>query len=234
MSLAIVIPTYNEAGNIEALLSVILSLKLDSAVIYIIDDNSPDSTGVIADNFAKKNRGIVRVIHRRAKLGLGSAYKEGFKRALIRKPEIIVTMDADFSHDPQVIPEMLDKLEKGDVVIGSRHIAGGKIVGFNSFRHTLSRGAQFLSMKVLGLAVHDSTSAFRAYKTQALESVNPQTIKSEGYSFLIELIYRCQKKGYKIIETPIIYINRTKGVSKISQAEILKALFSIIRMKIGG
>lgn len=231
MKTAIIIPTYNEKENIKGLIEKILGLRLKETAIYIIDDNSPDGTGALADSLAKKHKDKVYVIHRPGKLGLGSAYKVGFKNAAREGAERIVTMDADFSHNPKKIPRMLKKLGSWDVVVGSRHIKGGKIVGFNIWRHLLSRGAQWLSMYIAGIYVHDSTSAFRAYKREVLESANPDTIKSEGYSFLIELIYRSQKKGFKITEIPITYINRTKGKSKIDKAEILKALATIARLK---
>ena len=231
MSTLIIIPTYNEADNIKALVNKILGLSLRDTSILIIDDNSPDGTGKIADSLSKKYKYKINVIHRPGKLGLGSAYKDGFKEALTHGVQMVVTMDADLSHDPKEIPKIIKKLKKHDVVVGSRHIRGGKIVGFNIWRHLLSRGAQWLSTTVVGISVGDSTSAFRGYRSKVLKAVKPHTIKSEGYSFLIELIYRCQKKGFKITEIPITYINRTKGKSKISQAEILKALLTIFKLK---
>lgn len=231
MNIAIIIPTYNEAGNIKSLVEEIIELGLKETAIIVVDDNSPDDTGRIVDRLAQKHSGKIEVIHRPRKLGLGSAYKDGFRKAMKDGAKIFVTMDADLSHNPKGIPEMLQKLKRNDVVVGSRHIKGGKIVGFSVFRHTLSYGAQWLSMNIAGITVHDSTSSFRAYKREVIVKVNPQTIKSEGYSFLIELIYRGQKKGYKITEIPITYVNRTRGKSKISQTEILKALATIFRLK---
>lgn len=234
MNTAIIIPTYNEAENIGVLVQKILALGLSDSKIIIIDDNSPDGTGEIVESLSKKFKNKVIVIHRKGKLGLGSAYKVGFEKALKNGAQTILTMDADLSHDPRVIPKMLVRLKESDVVIGSRHIPGGKIVGFNAFRTLLSKCAQILCMKLVGLAVHDSTSALRAYKVDVLKKVNPQTIRSEGYSFLIELMFRCQRVGFKLNEFPITYLNRTRGKSKISQKEIFKALITVVRLKFGG
>jgi dolichol-phosphate mannosyltransferase len=162
---------------------------------------------------------------------LGSAYKSGFKEAFSRGAKQILTMDADLSHDPIEIPRMLAKLKKFDVIVGSRHIKGGKIIGFGPWRNFLSASAQWLCRGFLGISVKDSTSAFRAYKVAPLKAIEPYTIKSQGYSFLIEVIYRCQKRGFKISENPITYEARKRGKSKISQVEILKALATVARLK---
>lgn len=228
----IVIPTYNEAENISILVEKILNLRLKYSKIIIIDDNSPDGTGKVADSLVKKHKGKLFVVHREGKLGLGSAYKRGFKEAINKKAEVVVTMDADLSHDPKDIPKMLKILRDKDVVIGSRFIDGGGIVGFTIWRRLLSGAAQGLCRFFLRLKVYDSTSGFRAYKTKVLNNIKVSKIKSEGYSYLIEAIIRCQKKDFKIAEIPIIYLNRTRGKSKISEAEIFKAVLTVIRLKI--
>ena len=222
MKLTIVVHTYNEAENIENLIEKLIRLNLGAKII-IVDDNSPDKTGEIATRFAKKHKKI-KVILREKKLGLGSAYKVGFAKALSEGAGLIVGMDADLSHDPEVIPEMLQRIEKSDVVIGSRYVKNGKVIGFEKWRSLLSLAAQLICRILLGLNIHDSTSAFRVYRRKVLEDVDFKSIKSEGYSFLIELIFRVEKKGFKISEIPIRFKVREKGPSKISQDEIFKAV----------
>jgi len=231
MRTAIIIPTYNEAGNIEVLVEKILELELNNSKIIVIDDNSPDGTGEIAESLSEKFKGRIDVIHRARKLGLGSAYKEGFKTALKEGAQTIITMDADLSHDPNAIPELLSELRDNDLVIGSRYVEGGGIVGFPLWRLALSSIAQGLCRFFLGIKVHDSTTAFRAYKAKVIKSIKPDSIKSEGYSFLIEVVFRSQKAGLKVSEVPIIFKARELGKSKVSQSEILKALFTVFRLK---
>lgn len=229
MLAAIVLPTYNEIENIERLLNSLVRLKGNFKVI-VVDDNSPDGTGKLVEKIAKRNKKVV-VLHRKKKMGLGSAYIAGFDKAKSLKAQVILTMDADLSHNPKVIPLMVKKLEQFDVVIGSRHIKGGKIIGFDIFRHTLSRFAQMFSRNLLGIPVYDSSSGFRAYRVKVLEDINPKSIKSQGYSFLIEMIYKISKRGYRICEIPITFEARTKGKSKLSNQEIYKALKTVWRLK---
>src|SRR3989344_1176708 len=231
MKTVIIIPTYNEAENIKVLVERIIGLGLNNSKIIVIDDSSPDGTGEIAESLSEKFKGKIDVIHRARKLGLGSAYKEGFKTALKEGAQTIITMDADLSHDPNAIPSMLGELKDNDLVIGSRYVSGGGIVGFPLWRLALSSIAQALCRFFLGILVSDSTTAFRAYKAKVIKSIKPDSIKSEGYSFLIEVVFRIQKHGFKICEIPIIFKAREKGKSKVSQSEILKALFTVFRLK---
>ncbi len=242
MKVAVIIPTYNEKENIRELVSRILKLKISgstpstmlrtsSLTIIIVDDNSPDGTGRIVDNIARKNKRVY-CIHRKAKLGLGTAYIAGYKKAFEIKADVIITMDADLSHTPEKIPQMLSKIPEVDVVIGSRHINGGRIIGFDWFRTLLSASAQAFARYWLGLPTHDSTSGFRAYKAKVLKDIKPETIRSQGYSFLIEAIYRAHKNGFKIAEVPITFEVRRKGKSKLSEKEIYRALETVIRLKI--
>lgn len=231
MNTAIIIPTYNEAENIEVLLEKILALGLSDSKIIIIDDNSPDGTGKIVDSLSKKSKNKILLIQRKGKLGLGSAYKEGFRIALRQNASVILTMDADLSHDPNTIPELLSELKESDLVIGSRYVEGGGIVGFPLWRLALSSVAQALCRFFLGIKVYDSTSAFRVYKAKVIKAIKPDSIKSEGYSFLIEVVFRTQKHGFKIKEVPIIFKARELGKSKVSQSEILKALATVLRLK---
>lgn len=226
MKLSIIIPTFNEAGNIKVLIERILSLYPESRII-IVDDGSPDGTANIA---AKVNTNKVIIIRRLRKMGLGSAICEGVATALRMNSDLILTMDGDFSHDPVYILEMLKDINSCDVVIGSRYVRGGKIMGFTFARKLLSRLAQFVSVTLLGLKLKDSTSNFRLYKKEVLRNINIESIKSDGYSFLIELIWRVSKDNYKIKEIPIIFKARTEGKSKISGREILKAMMTVIRL----
>lgn len=233
MKIVFIIPTYNEAENIGVLLEKVLALGLSDSKIIIIDDNSPDGTGEIVESLSKKSKTQILVIQRKGKLGLGSAYKEGFRIALRQNASVILTMDADLSHDPNAIPDMLGELKESDLVIGSRYVEGGGIVGFPLWRLALSSIAQALCRFFLGIKVYDSTSAFRVYKTKVIKSIKPDSIRSEGYSFLIEVVFRTQKAGFKIKEVPIIFKARELGKSKVSQSEIYKAFLTVLRLRLG-
>lgn len=230
MKIAVIVPTYNEKQNIKKLTSQIRR-NVPRALIVVVDDNSPDGTGMIADKLSQIDRKI-NVVHRPNKLGLGTAYVSGFRHAFKKGYDVVVTMDADLSHSPQVIPTMIDRLKTCDVVIGSRYVSGGKIIGFNAFRTYLSASAQLFSKYLLGLPTHDSSSGFRAYKKKVITKIKPSSIKSQGYSFLIEMIYRCHKASFKICEVPIVFAVRSKGKSKLSQNEIYKALLTVFRLAI--
>jgi dolichol-phosphate mannosyltransferase len=225
---AIVIPTYNEKENIALLVEGIVELGLDSQII-IVDDNSPDGTGQLADELAAQHPGI-QVIHRPGKLGLGTAHIAGMKAALTGGAGYIATMDADFSHHPRYIPGLLAALEQFDVVIGSRYAPGGGTLYCTVPRKALSRGANLFARTVLSLHAGDATAGFRGYRRAVLESIALDEIVSDGYSFLIEMLYRCQRKGWLVGEVPIVFENRQRGASKISRTEILKAMQTVIRL----
>jgi dolichol-phosphate mannosyltransferase len=224
----LIIPTYNERENIGLLVESISSLTLDSQVI-IVDDNSPDGTGQLADELAARQPGV-RVIHRDGKLGLGTAHIAGMKAALEDGAAHIVTMDADFSHHPRYIPSLLAALERHDVVIGSRYVAGGGTLYCTAPRKALSRGANVFARTVLSLQAGDATAGFRGYRREVLESIALDDIVSDGYSFLIEMLYRCQRQGWHIGEVPIVFENRQRGASKISKAEIARAMQTVVRL----
>jgi dolichol-phosphate mannosyltransferase len=225
---AIIVPTYNERENIRLLVEGIVNLGLDSHII-IVDDNSPDGTGQLADELAAQYGGV-QVIHRPAKLGLGTAHIAGMKAALSGGARAILTMDADFSHHPRYIPGLLAALEKFDVVIGSRYVPGGGTLYCSMPRKALSRGANLFARTVLSLRAGDATAGFRGYRRAVLESIALDEIVSDGYSFLIELLYRCQREGWIVGEVPIVFENRQRGASKISRAEILKAMQTVVRL----
>ena len=224
----IIIPTYNERENIDLLVQGILNLGLDSE-ITIVDDNSPDGTGQVADELAAQHSGM-HVVHRPAKLGLGTAHIAGIRAALAAGAAHIVTMDADFSHHPRYIPDLLAALAQYDLVIGSRYAPGGGTHFCTLPRKALSRGANLFARTVLSLHAGDTTAGFRAYRRAVLESIDLDAIQSNGYSFLIEMLYRCQQGGWRIGEVPIVFENRQQGASKISRTEILKAMQTVVRL----
>ncbi len=228
MQTLIVIPTYNERDNIERLVEAILALRPDVEVL-IVDDGSPDGTGEIAEAL-KERHSRVHVIHRPCKLGLGTAYLTGFKWALASGFDYVMTMDADFSHHPRHIPRFLAEAQTHDLVIGSRYIAGGGTLDCSLGRRLLSRAANAFARVALGLKVKDCTGGFRCYRRRALESIGLDQIFSEGYSFLIEILYRCQREGCSIVEVPIIFEDRKRGASKISYKELLKAMYTVLRL----
>jgi len=225
---AVIIPTYNESENLEQLVHLLLALPLESQVI-VVDDNSPDGTGQIADRLAAED-GRVHVIQRPGKLGLGTAYIAGFRQALFLGAECIVTMDADFSHHPRYIPSLVARSNGAQVVVGSRYVQGGGTRYCSPKRRLLSRGANGFARLMLGLEARDCTAGFRCYRRQALEGIDLDAIFSDGYSFLIEMLYQCQRRGYHIAEVPIIFEDRRHGVSKISRQEILQAIYTILRL----
>jgi len=230
MKVYLVIATYNEKENISQLLKEILALAVADLKIIVVDDNSPDGTAeIVRRDFADKP---VQLIIRTAERGYGSAHLAGFKEALAQGAEIIISMDADFSHQPSVILEMIKQIEAGyEVVIGSRRVAGGQIVGWGIVRKTASQTAMVITRLILGIKTKDVTTGFRAYRAKVLPSLNLETIKSNGYSFLEELIYRCEKKNLKIKEIPITFNDRQQGKSKFSIKEIIKFFVTIFKLR---
>jgi glycosyltransferase involved in cell wall biosynthesis len=225
----VVLPTYNEAENITELVSQILGLPADAHVL-VVDDNSPDGTGALADRLAQAHPDRVRVIHRAEKLGLGTAYISGFRRAFELGAERILTMDADFSHPPRYIPALLSGAASADVVIGSRYVPEGGIEAMSGPRRLLSRCANLAAHLALNLKARDVTSGFRLYRRAVLESIPLDLIFSSGYSFLIEMLFLVEARGWRVAEVPFIYYDRRLGRSKISRNEILKALYTVARL----
>ncbi len=228
METAVIIPTYNESDNIVALVEEILALRAVAHII-IVDDNSPDGTGQIADELARQHQ-EVHVIHRPDKLGLGTAYIAGFKFALGLPTDCVLTMDADFSHHPRYIPALIAHTRLYDLSIGSRYVDGGGTVNCNLWRRFLSRMGNTVARLTLGLKAGDCTAGFRCYRRQVLEAIDLDSIFSSGYSFLVEMLYKCQQLGYRIGEVPIIFENRQQGASKISRSEIWKAAYTVLRL----
>lgn len=225
---AIVIPTYNELENIGLLITGIQDLPI-AAEIIIVDDNSPDGTGQLADELASLHPNV-RVVHRVGKLGLGTAHLTGMRTALSLGAQRVVTMDADFSHHPRYLPALFGALDRFDLVIGSRYVAGGGTLYCTAPRRALSRAANLFARTVLSLKASDATAGFRGYHRVVLESIPLDRIVSNGYSFLIEMLYLCQRQGWRIGEVPILFENRQRGASKISRAEIARACQTVIRL----
>jgi len=227
----IILPTYNEKDNLTDLIEAILNLQIFNLHIIIVDDNSPDGTGRIADQLSQTHPGV-SVIHREGKMGLGSAYIAGFKRALAVGADLIFEMDADFSHNPKEIPNFIKAIQEGyDVVVGSRRIPDGGILNWGIARNIMSKGAMWFSRLVLGLKTKDVTSGYRCYSQKVIKAINWGQIKSNGYSFQEETIFRCEKMSFKVKEIPIVFRDRVKGKSKLSKTEILNFFLTIIRLR---
>lgn len=226
----VIIPTYNEADNLDELLTQLLDLPVSLGVI-VVDDNSPDGTGHKADSWAARYPGEVHVIHRPGKLGLGTAYIAGFKKGLRDlNAGRLMTMDADFSHDPRYIPDMIALSEHKHVVIGSRYVPGGGSRHCSWKRVLLSRIANLVARSALGLHARDATAGFRLYRREVLESIPLDQVFSSGYSFLVEMLFLCQRRGWQVGEVPIIFEDRRKGKTKISRHEILRAQYTVFRL----
>ena len=231
MKTLVIVPTYNELENLPLLIQGIFS-NAPSTDILVVDDNSPDGTGAFADQVSKEDS-RVHVLHRSGKLGLGTAYIAGFKYAIANGYDAAFEMDADFSHDPCYLPDFLEKIEHADLVIGSRYIPGGSTPNWSWGRRLISGFGNLFVHLVLPelLPVHDCTAGFRCYRRRVLESLGLDTIKSQGYGFQVELTYRTHKYGFKIVETPIVFMDRRVGKSKMSRAIVLEAFTYVLRAR---
>ena len=226
----VIVPTYNERENIGRLVTELRALPGEVHVL-VVDDNSTDGTGALADEAASRDPAVF-VLHRPSKLGLGTAYKAGFDFGLAHDYEYLCTMDADFSHSPSSLPALLDLAASGaDLVVGSRYVPGGQVVGWPRLRKLISHAANWSAHVFLGVATHDCTAGFRCYRRRVLETIDLDAIFSTGYSFLIEMAFLCQQAGFRIAETPITFVNRTEGDSKISKVEIYKAFYTLLRLR---
>ncbi|MBU1318958.1 MAG: polyprenol monophosphomannose synthase [candidate division Zixibacteria bacterium] len=226
----VLLPTYNEKENIERIIPKILQQD-DRLYVLVIDDNSPDGTGDIADRIASANPRVM-VMHREKKEGLGQAYIAGFRWALERDYNYIFEMDADFSHDPIYLKDFLVSIKKYDIVLGSRYISGVNVVNWPIMRLLLSYYANVYSRIVTGLPLRDATGGFKCFRREVLEAINLDDVKSNGYSFQIEMSLRAHKKGFKIKEIPIIFYDRTAGQSKMSKKIIREAVVMVWRLRI--
>ena len=226
----VVIPTYNERINIENLLQTILALPGELNIL-IVDDNSPDGTGDFVKEFIQKNS-RVHLLEREGKLGLGTAYVAGFQYMLSHDFDIAVQMDADFSHDPKVIPEFLEAIEENDLVIGSRYVQGVNVINWPMKRLLLSYFANIYTKIITGMPIKDATGGFKCIRREVLESINLDDIHSNGYSFQIEVNFKTYKKGFRCKEIPIIFMDRVEGVSKMSKAIVREAITMVWKLRL--
>jgi dolichol-phosphate mannosyltransferase len=227
----VVIPTYNERENLPLLTEMLLALD-DQIDVLVVDDGSPDGTGQIADRLADETD-RVQVIHRAGKQGLGTAYVAGFRHALAQGYERVVEMDADFSHRPEDLPKLLAAAENAQVVVGSRNIPGGRTVSWSPLRKLISRGGSLYARLVLGLPVHDCTSGFKCFRRSALQALDLDALRSNGYAFQVEVNYACTKAGLKFAEVPIVFPDRERGTSKMSSHIVVEAAWLVLKLRLG-
>ena len=227
----VITPTYNERENLHAFLDALFAVAPEVDVL-VVDDHSPDGTGELADEVARRDP-RVRVRHRAGKLGLGTAYLEGFQWALAQGYDIVFEMDTDLSHDPRYVPEFIRAIEAGaDVVIGSRNIPGGGVEGWGPGRHLVSKGGSVYARTILGLDVRDLTSGYKAFTREALERIDLGGVRSNGYSFQIELTYRAALRGLRVAEVPILFVDRRAGASKMSRKIFAEAVVMVWKLRL--
>lgn len=226
----VIIPTYNEKDNVRHLATAVLEQHPDLQILFV-DDNSPDGTGSIIDGLVAENDRI-HVLHRSGKLGLGSAYREGFRAALAMGADYLIEMDADFSHDPRTLPLFLSAINECDLVIGSRYINGVSVVNWPIRRLILSYFASVYTRLITGLQVSDCTSGFKCFRRATIEAIDLSRVTSDGYSFQIEMNYRCMEKGLRITEIPIIFIDRHSGSSKMSGKIVREAVIMVWKLRL--
>jgi dolichol-phosphate mannosyltransferase len=226
----VIVPTYNEKFNIARLIPSILAQDT-SLEVLVVDDGSPDGTGAIVDAIAANNP-RVHIIHRASKLGLGTAYIAGFRWALERKYDLVFEMDADFSHNPELLPEFLAQIKEADLVLGSRYQDGHvNVVNWPMSRLFLSYAANVYARAITGLPIFDTTGGFKCFRRNVLESIDLNSVKSNGYAFQIEMSYRVWKRGFRLVEIPIIFVDRTEGVSKMSKRIVREAVWMVWRLR---
>jgi dolichol-phosphate mannosyltransferase len=233
MRTLIVVPTYNEVENIQSLIEAILSVTPESVDVLVVDDGSPDGTGALVDVLAVRHSPRVHALHRARKMGLGTAYVNGFRWGLERDYEALIEMDADFSHHPSYLKMMLETLTVSDVAIGSRYVEGGGTKNWGLGRKILSRGGSFYSRLILGAPIRDFTGGFNGWRRHVLEAVQLETLRSDGYSFQIELKYRAFLKGFRLKEFPIIFEDRKVGHSKMNRRIVFEALARVWGFRMG-
>ena len=230
MKILIILPTYNEIENLQAVVEEILARGPYD--ILVVDDNSPDGTGALADRLAKKHRDRVHVLHRAAKEGLGRAYIDGFKWGLQRDYDVFFEMDADFSHNPAHLSQFVREIENGaDLVLGSRNIKGGGTRNWSVVRTLVSKGGSQYARLILFSPYHDLTSGFKAFRREVLEALDLENVDSNGYSFQIELTHRTHQMGFKVRETPIIFVDRKVGKSKMTGRIVLEAMLVVWKIR---
>lgn len=229
----LVLPTYNEADNVERLVAAALDKLPPSATALIVDDNSPDGTGAIADRLAAESE-RVEVLHRPRKEGLGPAYLAGFRQALATGADLVLEMDSDFSHDPAYLPRLLESAERADLVLGSRYVEGGGVGDWGPLRRAISRGGCAYARLVLGLGVRDLTGGFKCFRREVLEAIEIDSIQSRGYAFQVETTYRAIRAGFRVVEVPIVFRDRAAGSSKMGRSIVTEAIWRVPMMRLSG
>lgn len=228
----IIVPTYNERENIESLLSLVFE-NLAETEVLVVDDGSPDGTGDLVESIAKRDT-RVHLLRRPGKLGLGTAYLAGFKYALERDYKFIFEMDADFSHNPKYLPQMVAQAQAGaDLVLGSRYMAGGGTENWGVARRFISKGGNIYARAILGVGIHDLTSGFKCFRRELLQSMDLDSVRSEGYCFQIEMTYRALTRGFRVEEIPITFVDRHAGSSKMSKKIVAEAMLMVWRLRFG-
>jgi dolichol-phosphate mannosyltransferase len=228
----LVLPTYNEAENIEAFVEAARANLPASTRTLIVDDNSPDGTGEIADTLAGRHENV-EVLHRPYKEGLGPAYIAGFRHALAAGADLVLEMDADFSHDPAYLPRLLEAAERADVAIGSRYVPGGGVSDWGALRKAISRGGTIYARLVLGVEVQDLTGGFKCFRREVLEAIDLDSVQARGYAFQVEMTYRAIRAGFKVVEVPIVFRDRQAGSSKMNRSIVAEAVWRVPLLRFG-
>ena len=228
MRATVCLPTYNEHENLEPMLR---ALGVHGVRVLVIDDNSPDGTGRLADRLAQE-LDYVDVLHRPRKEGLGPAYLAGFRRALADGVDRILEMDCDFSHDPKDVPRLIAATEEADLAIGSRYVGGGETVNWGVVRRAISAGGSLYARVLLSVAIRDLTAGFKCYRADVLRTIDLDAVDSKGYAFQIETVYRAVRAGFRVVEVPIAFVDREHGHSKMSRAIVLEAIWKVPALRV--
>jgi len=217
------LPTYDERENLEPMVRALRELGVG---VLVIDDNSPDGTGELADRLAAELDGV-EVLHRERKEGLGPAYIAGFRHVLAGDAELVVQIDCDFSHDPADVPRLVEAVGKADLVLGSRYVAGGRVENWGLPRRLISAGGSLYARVLLGIGIRDLTGGFKCFRREVLEAIDLDAVSSRGYAFQIEMTYRALRAGFSVVEVPITFVDRERGGSKMSRAIVLEAIWKV-------
>ncbi len=226
--ITVCLPTYDERENLEPM---VRALGEQGVSVLVIDDSSPDGTGELADRLAAELENV-EVLHRKTKEGLGPAYLAGFRHALAGGAELILEMDADFSHDPNDVPRLIESAGRADIVLGSRYVEGGSIRNWGRLRRFVSAGGSGYARRVLGVQVHDLTGGFKCFRREVLETIDLDAITSRGYAFQIETTYRALRAGFRVVEIPIAFVDRERGGSKMSRGIVLEAIWRVPMLRL--
>jgi dolichol-phosphate mannosyltransferase len=228
----LVLPTYNEAENIEAFVAAARAKLPASARVLVVDDSSPDGTGAIAERLAEQDENV-DVLHRQVKEGLGPAYIAGFRRALAGGAGLVLEMDSDFSHDPAYLPRLLEAARRADVVLGSRYVPGGGVSDWGPLRKAISRGGSAYAKLILGVKIEDMTGGFKCFRREVLEAIDFDSIQARGYAFQVEMTYRAIRAGFNVVEVPIVFRDRQAGNSKMDRAIVAEAVWRVPLLRFG-